>query len=398
MVLPCCNEQQKPTPITLDIMKQQNEKRTRVSQEDVPAYSLNEALRVGRAIYESYAKAPTSPLRVASAMEMTPSSGPFRMLCGASIAYGLTIGGCWAVTISLTPLALRILHPSDENDQLKAKREAFLKPLVIKGFVDKYKGSPLPKDQFALNILEDLGVPRARTAEVYKSILSGLEDVGLIREIKGKKYIDPDTTPVSEEATSESEEAVQEEAMPRSSAPMLATAAPLTKPANDHLLFPDVRAKRVFITHGKNKAFVDPIKKLLQFGEMEAVVSVEKQSVSEPVPDKVMNDMRSCGAAIIHVEGELKLLDAEANEHVMLNPNVLIEIGAAMALYGKRFILLVKEGVKLPSNLQGLYEVRYKGESLDGDVTIKLLEAINDLKRRPLVSAEKSESTVSLSA
>ena len=39
---------------------------------------------------------------------------------------------------------------------------------------------------------------------------------------------------------------------------------------------------------------------------------------------------------------------------------------------------MVREGVQLPSNLQGLYEVRYRGESLDADVTIRLLEAIND--------------------
>lgn len=115
------------------------------------------------------------------------------------------------------------------------------------------------------------------------------------------------------------------------------------------------------------------------------MVSVEKQSVSQPVPDKVMNDMRSCSAAIIHVEDELKLISQDTTEHVVLNPNVLIEIGAAMALYGKRFILLVKDGVKLPSNLQGLYEVRYSGEVLDGVATIKLLEAINELKKQQKV-------------
>lgn len=145
----------------------------------------------------------------------------------------------------------------------------------------------------------------------------------------------------------------------------------------------NVKLRRVFITHGKNKEFVEPIKQLLSFGEMEAVVSVEKQSVSQPVPDKVMNDMRNCGAAIIHVEDEMTLIDSEAKEHVVLNPNVLIEIGAAMALYGKRFILLVKDGVKLPSNLQGLYEVRYTGPNLDGGATIKLLQAINEMKKTP---------------
>jgi len=51
----------------------------------------------------------------------------------------------------------------------------------------------------------------------------------------------------------------------------------------------------------------------------------------------------------------------------VLNPNVLIEIGAALALYGKRFILLVEEGTDLPSNLQGLYQARYSGGKLDYD-------------------------------
>lgn len=94
--------------------------------------------------------------------------------------------------------------------------------------------------------------------------------------------------------------------------------------------------------------------------------------------------MRSCGAAIIHVEEERRLVDNEGNEHIVLNDNVLIEIGAAMALFGQRFILVVKEGVKLPSNLQGLLELRYKGQTLDMEETVKLLEAIDDMKKRPL--------------
>ena len=141
------------------------------------------------------------------------------------------------------------------------------------------------------------------------------------------------------------------------------------------------KSRRVFITHGKNKDFVDPIRQLLTFGEMEAVVSVERQSVSQPVPAKVLSDMRSCGAAIIHVEDEQWVLDEQGDEQVIVNPNVLIEIGAAMALYGQNFILLVNSLVDLPSNLQGLFEVRYEGDSLDGDDTIRFMEAINEMKK-----------------
>jgi predicted nucleotide-binding protein len=69
---------------------------------------------------------------------------------------------------------------------------------------------------------------------------------------------------------------------------------------------------------------------------------------------------------------------------------VLIEIGAAMALYGRRYIFLVKEGVELPSNLRGLYEVRYAGDKLDGEVTIRLLKAINEMKKEPLPDSVSS--------
>jgi hypothetical protein len=60
-----------------------------------------------------------------------------------------------------------------------------------------------------------------------------------------------------------------------------------------------------------------------------------------------MDDMRGCGAAIIHVDADQTIVDGAGVDHVIVNTNVLIEIGAAMAFYGRRFILLVRDGVKL---------------------------------------------------
>lgn len=124
-----------------------------------------------------------------------------------------------------------------------------------------------------------------------------------------------------------------------------------------------------------------PLKKeLLIYGKFEPVVSVEKHTVSKPVPDKVLDDMRQCGAAVIHVGTEEKLIDEKGTEHKIINSNVLIEIGAAMALYGRNFILLVERGTELPSNLQGLYEVRYEGQGLDHEATMNLLKSFNDFQ------------------
>lgn len=357
-------------------------KRSRLSQADVLGYSLEQALRIPKTIHENYAGKPTSPLRVASAMGVQPSSGPFRQLCGSSIAYELTEGGYNAPEIKLTALGKRITRPTIEGDDFVAKKEALLKPRVVKEFLTQYNGSPIPKDNIAQNVLADMGVPDERTSEVLALITESAEALGLITEIKGKRYVDLEgVNPTTNDDSSQSDAQQYEDEINKGAestdeadgtTPLSISVKTTTDPSKN---------RKVFITHGKNKQFVEPIKKLLSFGEMEAVVSVEKQSVSQPVPDKVLNDMRACGAAIIHVEDELRLMDGEANEHVVLNPNVLIEIGAAMALYGKRFILLVKSGVKLPSNLQGLFEVRYEGDNLDGAATIKLLEAINEMKK-----------------
>jgi hypothetical protein len=51
-----------------------------------------------------------------------------------------------------------------------------------------------------------------------------------------------------------------------------------------------------------------------------------------------------------------------------------------MMRYGNNFVLLVEDGTELPSNLQGLYEVRYAGDELDNPSTMKLLKAFNEFK------------------
>lgn len=354
--------------------------RARISQADVPAHSLEDALRIPRAIHENYGGHGTKPFDVAAAMDLKPGSSQFKMLTGAAIAYGLTEGGYNAAEIVITELGRRILRPLEEGADLAGKREAVLRPKIVGDFLRKYNGSPLPKENIAHNVLIDMGVPANRADSVFGLIIESASSLGFLRDIKGTRYVNlspPDGFVADSPA--ESDEAFAEEdedgAKTRAS-----TALPPQSPVVQQLSVDATHNRRVFITHGRNQSFIDPIKKLLKFGELEAVVSVEKQSVSKPVPEKVMNDMRSCGAAIIHVEDELRLLDKDAKEHVILNPNVLIEIGAAMGLYGRRFILLVKDGVKLPSNLQGLYEVRYQGDTLDGQATIQLLEAINAMK------------------
>lgn len=379
----------KATPAKKAHAKTSSEKarsyRSYLSQEDIPAYDLDEAVLVAKALLQEYGGHPATPLDVAAAMDLTPTSGKFRMLCGSSIAYGLTTGGCNAAEIAPTNLARQIIEPQEEGVDLAGKREAVMKPRILREFLSKYSGSPLPREDIGLNVLKSMNVPADRAKQVWDMALRSADSVGFLQTIKERKYVNlGGVKPPEQPASSDSEDNAGE--TPQAQIKELVRTvhepepAAVMQEARHSTSHNDARLRRVFITHGKNTAFIEPIKELLGFGELIPIVSIQKESVAQPVPDKVMNDMRGCGAAIIHVDGEMKLLGPDAKEHTVINSNVLIEIGAAMALYGRRFILLVRDGVKLPSNLQGLYEVRYQGEALDGAVTIRLLKAINEMK------------------
>src|SRR3990172_7452677 len=92
--------------------------KSRISQIDVLTTSMAQALRIPFAITENYAARPVSPLELAVALDMQPTSGPFRNLCGAAIAYGFTEGGSNAKEISLTPLGLKVVRPLDEGEDI----------------------------------------------------------------------------------------------------------------------------------------------------------------------------------------------------------------------------------------------------------------------------------------
>jgi hypothetical protein len=140
------------------------------------------------------------------------------------------------------------------------------------------------------------------------------------------------------------------------------------------------RGTRVFITNRISKKVMEQIKELLAFGKFDPVVA-RVRNAANPLPHELMDEMRGCDTAVIHVGADGRLFDSGGNKEPHIRWDVLIEIGAAMALYGRNFILLVEEGVALPANLQGLCECRYSGEELNMPATMKLFKAFNEFTR-----------------
>lgn len=350
-------------------------RRTRVEQAKFPALPLNKSLRIAQALWDNFAGAGTAPHDIALALDMSPTSGPWRTLCGASSAYGLTKGSYASKEITLDEIGRKIVAPTAEGQDRIAQVEATLKPTIMKAFFEKYNRAKFPQDNVAANVLVQLGLPKDRADAAVAALKEGGKSVGIIRDTKTGLFValelpkdsrqraaTSDDTPPGELEERRDPDQVTEDLLPPAPSPV------------------ETKNNKVYISHGKNRKVVDQIKELLTFGKLEPVVSVEREATAIPVPDKVFEDMRSCAASVIHIRNEGQLLDEKGNEHVHINDNVLIEIGAAIALHGKNVVLLVEKGLALPSNLQGLYKCEYEGEKLDYDATMKLLKTFNEFR------------------
>lgn len=351
-------------------------KRAKISQSDFPALTLDQALRISRTLWDNFAGRGGLPHQIAMALELSPTSSGWRAMCGASIAYGLTDGGYNAAQITLTELGRRIVAPVEEGDDVRAMIEAVLRPRILREFFEKYNRAKLPRDDIAQNVLVQMGIPKERAEGAADLLRKNGEAVGIIQITRTGPFValDAPAPPIKQPNAIGNQEAPgDEEKLEDPPKKALGSNVSLPREMN-------ASNDRVFITHGKNTRIMEQIKKAVTVGGFVPVVSIQKESTAKGVPEKVMEDMRACSAAVIHVAVDKVLFDEDGKPHTQINPNVLIEIGAALALYKDRFILVVPEGLELPSNLQGLYRCQYAGEGLDWDAGVKILEALRGLK------------------
>lgn len=357
--------------------------RIKLSQKDFPRISFQNALRIGQAIWDHFGGKGMAPHDIAMSMGMAPTSGSWRDLCGSSIAYGLTEGGYNSKEICLTDIGRRIVAPTKEGDDSKAIVDALMQPRIMREFFERYNKAKFPTDNIAANVVVSLGLPKERAQKSVTILKENGKFAGIIKETKTGPFLAIDS-PISKlKAIEETEPSI---AVPEESFKDLTEedfakkigGEPVTKVAKQDI---KPQNNRVFISHGKNKQVYNQLKEILTFGNFEPIVSVDRETTSIPVPEKVFEDMRSCASGIIHVMSEEVCLDVAGNRRTLINQNVLIEIGAAIALYRKNFILLVEKGLELPSNLQGLYRCEYSGEKLDYEATMKLLKIFNEMRK-----------------
>jgi Predicted nucleotide-binding protein containing TIR-like domain len=339
-----------------------------------PTFGLEASLVLARSIAENNGCKPYSRLSLAASLDRSSESSAFRGLIISSTAYGLTEGSYQAPQLKLTELGLSIVAPKSEEEKRKALVHAALNIALFKKLYEHFDQHKIPShENFKNTLMRDYSLDPDLVNDCINQFKADGKFVGLIRNVAGADRVSVDDAGECSEIT-ESEPGNE-----KSSEDEPAISGPSSEPRTYNPLVTQSNA-RVFITHGKKHEIVEQLKELLTFGRLIPVVAQEHETLSKPVPEKVLEDMRSCFAGIIHVSSEEELLDRSGNIYHKINENVLIEIGAAMALYKGHFILLVQKGIHLPSNLQGLYRCEYEGGRLDYEATMKLLKAFNEFK------------------
>jgi predicted nucleotide-binding protein len=345
-------------------------RRNYVSQADVPRHTIEEALRLARAIADNYGKEPTRPLAVAQAMGMKPTTGKFKTLAGASLAYGFTEGGAGAEKISLGDLGRRVVAPTEEGDELAAKREALLRPRVASEFLKKYDGSPLPKPTIGQNVLEEMGVGPKGTGRTLNLIFESAKELGLLMEINGTQYVNLDGVPAPSPDTSNSEDSTETIEVGDPQEEQI-----LNVPPEEQSAPTANRPTALFLGARKGKARDQLIRLLGEYG-IPHKVAEDEANRGRPIPKKVKDTMQECGAAILIFTADEEYQDGEGNAIWKPSDNIVHELGASSILYDDRIIVFKEERVLLASNFESIGFIEFADGYLDAKVNELLRELI----------------------
>jgi hypothetical protein len=341
---------------------------------DFPKHTLQEALKVAKAVQDKNGGQPLPPTDTAIAIGVSPGGSGFRIILASSLKYGLTTGSYQADRIAIKDNGRNIVEPTSEEAKKQALVAAAFTPPTFRRIYEYLKGKKLPDPSFLQNtIVREFEVPREHAAQCVEIFTANMEFVGLVRTAQTGKWLSSEAAPppVLTELGGEEEEDTGAGAKEK---PPLTPPSPATPP-------PPTAVHSVFIAHGKNRRLLDQVKQIVEFGKFNAVVSQEREATAIPVPEKVIADMHQCQAGITIVSADEKVKDAEGIEVYKINDNVLIEIGAATVLYKKKVILLWDKRIEVPSNLQGLYRCEFEGDTLDWDSGLKLQRTLTEFSK-----------------
>ena len=350
-------------------------KRAKVPQTEFPINTLESSIRVPQALWDQFAGKSAAPHDVAMALDLSPTSGGWRNLCGSSIAYGLTEGGYAATEIALTALGRRIVAPEEEGDDDAAKREAVLGPRMMSEFFRNYDKGKFPKKEIAINVLVNKGLPKNRADKAVIVLIENGEYAGVVRKTKTGPFVALSGPPNTKRALDADEVVELQEETNVVDNELVTEKPPGVEPPPEVHSPNSESQKHIFVAHGKNLGPLEGLKKILDKFKVPYKVALDEPHAGRPISQKVGDLMKSCNAGIFVFTKDEKFIQDSNEEIWRPSENVVYELGAGSILWGKKIIILREEGVNFPSDFSDLGFIKFE----DGALANRGLEILGEL-------------------
>jgi hypothetical protein len=269
-----------------------------------PNRTLEQALRIPRALKQFNAGNEWDPKEVAAALGIGPGSGNYYYLTAASRDHGLTLGTRDTASIKLTDLGRRAVYPGSDEEESEALREAFFKVDVFRSVLEYYKGSTLPERRFLTNTLQTtFGIDPAYHDKFIEIFQKDCRFLGIGDYTPGERPSTRLRTMTSSPESASSVVLAEPPAKKGAATPVCFVIMPFTERDDRHLpgFFDEVLAN-LFIPAATKAGFE---------------VKTAKRQGSDVIQSTIVNEL---------LEADLVL--ADLTEH---NPNVLFELGVRMA-------------------------------------------------------------------
>lgn len=131
----------------------------------------------------------------------------------------------------------------------------------------------------------------------------------------------------------------------------------------------------IFLAHGKNRAPVEQLKKILTQFNIPFKVAVDEPNLGRPISEKVRDTMGQCNCAILVFSPDEKFINKEDQEIWRPSENVVYELGACGYLYGNRLVIIKEDKVTFPTNFRDLGYISFS----DGNLDAKAMDIVKEL-------------------
>lgn len=138
----------------LESEKKETKRKPRV-QRSFPQFSIEETLVIAKSIRENNAGNPWTPEQVAASINLSHKTNRFAYLASASRDYGFTTGTKYSDTIELTALGRNVVFPVNDIQESSAYEKAFANIDVFKQVNEYYKDVGIPEKRYFYNTLQE---------------------------------------------------------------------------------------------------------------------------------------------------------------------------------------------------------------------------------------------------